>query len=325
LSTSGVSLEVPRAWKPASASTPATSGFAGHPVVRSDGHGASVVFGRADATADNPTLLAKPLRKAAGASRRSTVKLGSGLAAYRYDGLSVGPGAAATVFVVPTSAGVATVVCTAGSSTCGSIASTLRITNGRPFALGPSPVYAGRLDRALSRLSSAQAAARTTFRRAQSRQTQLTATQQLAQAHVRAAQALSGHSLSPADVNLNVELVAALRATGRAYRKAADDGRRNHPSVYKGDGQRALADYARVVATLEQLRAAGYKVAAPKAVPLPRLRSLPVSRATPTPTPTSTATPTATFTVTPTPTFTPTPTPTPTASSGGRPGGGGGG
>ena len=51
------------------------------------------------------------------------------------------------MFAVPTSKGVATLACVAEDDTCREIASSMRITDGNAFPVGPSDAYAGKLSR----------------------------------------------------------------------------------------------------------------------------------------------------------------------------------
>ena len=66
------------------------------------------------------------------------VDIGDGAQAVRYADLTIGDGAKATVFAVPTSAGVATLACTAEAATCDEIAASMKITDGEVFPAGPS-------------------------------------------------------------------------------------------------------------------------------------------------------------------------------------------
>ena len=87
----------------------------------------------------------RPARRHAGHGRARKADVGDGTQALRYDKLPVGEGQTATVFAVPTSKGVATLACVAEDDTCDEIASSMRITDGDAFPVGPSDEYAGKL------------------------------------------------------------------------------------------------------------------------------------------------------------------------------------
>jgi Protein kinase domain len=155
-STGDVELSFPNSWHrvPAPPSMPAlslTDTIALAPV--GAGARAALLAGVTDAS--GPTLLPAGVL-ASKAPPPTPVMLGT-TAAYRYSNVSV-PGFAGpvTVYVVPTTAGVATVVCPAGGDRvareCAQIADTLRLNSATAFPLTPSPAYASALSRTLASL-----------------------------------------------------------------------------------------------------------------------------------------------------------------------------
>jgi hypothetical protein len=209
-------------------------------------------------TAANVSLLPPGLLRGAEIPPRSRVVLrAQGIEAWRYRDLRPdGSGRPLTVYVVPTTAGVAAVACAGGGGLireCESIASTLRTRGGRLYALGPSPEYADALDRILDRLE----------RRARVRGAGAgtpTGLQAMADEYRGAARSLARLELSPADHTANRRLVTALEETSRAYRDAAaavgrgDAGETIQPRI--DEGQTAIDG------ALAGLGAAGYRIGA---------------------------------------------------------------
>ena len=242
---------------------PEIPGFAAGAVTMGGPRAAAIVFGKADETAANSTLLAEDLRAAAGElPEKQIVELGDGVQAAHYDDLPIGGGKTATVFAVPTTEGVATLACTADAETCETIASSLRITDGKTFPVGPSKEYAGDVESVLGKLEKQREVGR---RRAQARR----------QAHEpgrrhepprhrlrRRRDARSARSsVSPADALLNAQLVDALRDAGSAYKKAAAEGRSKDRAGYKRQGARAVAAGKDLETALGGLTSAGYDAA----------------------------------------------------------------
>ena len=82
-------------------------------------------------SANNSTLLPGDLRKG-DIPEAQTVDIGDGKQALLHEGVTVGD-KTASVYSVPTSAGVATLACFAEGDTCGTIASSMQITDGTVF------------------------------------------------------------------------------------------------------------------------------------------------------------------------------------------------
>src|SRR4051812_5388093 len=343
ISANGVSLKVPAGWS--QGGTVAIPGLAGGAVTVGGPKGGKVVLGRGDASAANATLLADGLRKAAGSPlpAKQTVNLSAGVQAVRYEKLPIGQGQTATVYAIPTTKGVTTLACLADDATCATITSSLRVTSGKPFPVGPSNAYAQRVKRSLSKLESSEGSAATALSHATRRQSQVAATKRLASAYRGAAGTLRTSQVSPADKQLNRALVSALGATATAYAKAAADGAHKDRGGYGREGAKALAAGKAIGAKLNALNAAGYAIPAgtvgkaAAATKLPTLKKDPVKHRqvvvsarvqpqTVPPTPTQTQTETTTQTPTnpapaqqvpPTHTAPPKHTPTHTDGSGG--------
>ena len=317
VSASGITLKVPAGWGD-TGDLPQVPGFAAGAVSLGGPKGGAVVVGRGDSTAANSTLLASDLRAAVGTLPEKTVAdLGDGVQAARYAKLSLGGGETATVYAVPTTAGVATLACTADDKTCDSIAASMRISDGDTFAVGPSPAYSEDIDGALSKLEKQEKSAAAALRNAGKRSSQAAATAQLASAYTGAARTLSKLKVSPADTLLNRQLVDALRATGSAYNKAAGEARRKDRGGYAREGKAALAAGKELEQRVNGLTAADYELPASLlrgAGTVTRLPTLIKDLASPSPVPTRQPTPAPTRSPAPVPTQTAAPAPTRTAA-----------
>ena len=145
------------------AAAAAPSGSAGGPVV---------AFGLVKgATAANAALLPAAFVTSTGEApdavpaRRAVSLSSSHLQAWRYSHLqALGSDRALVAYVVPTTAGVATIACAvppaqlrAFAAQCDAIAGSARLSKGRPYAVGPSDAYADAVDGALARVKAAEA------------------------------------------------------------------------------------------------------------------------------------------------------------------------
>jgi hypothetical protein len=171
------------------------------------------------------------------------------------------------VFAVPTDKGVATLACVpakggedAFAPVCDAVATTFRVTDGKPFPVGPSKDYAGQLSSTLGKLNQQVSSAKSALGKAKTRRQQANATDRLAAAYSGAAKKLDGLALSPADVTANTGLVDALRATGAAYKQAAKEARSKDRAGYKREGAKAAEAQKGVADAIARLQAAGYDV-----------------------------------------------------------------
>jgi hypothetical protein len=265
-SGAGLSLKVPTGWS-APASPAKVPGLDGATSLAGPA-GGTVEFGKADGTAANSTLLSQSLIAAAGGvPKRTAVDLGGGVQAYRYANVKIGGGRTATIFAVPTAAGVATLACVpangaedAFAPTCDAVATTFRISDGKPFPIGPSKDYAARLSSTITALDKQRSAAAAAVKQATTRSAQAAATDRLAAAYSGAAKTLGGLQLSPADVLVNTQLSDALKTTAAAYKQAATEARKKDRAGYKRESDKALAGQRDVAKAMDLLKAAGYDV-----------------------------------------------------------------
>jgi hypothetical protein len=269
-----MSLRVPAGWRPLRAprlGVPFTQPGAGAPRGRTGGPVVEfgLVRGR---TAANRTLLPASLLAATGqgpdsAPKRTAVRLpAQGLQAWRYRGLEpVGTNLRLTLYTVPTSAGVATVVCALPPSVagalagqCDAIAGSLRLKRATPYPIGASSSYASALNSTIGDLQQTSKAQEGGLQSAQTLAGQAAAAEALARSYADAAAALGALRLSPADRAANARLVAALRGAASAYRRAARAGRAGDPDAYRTASAAVPAATAEVNSALAAIRAGGY-------------------------------------------------------------------
>jgi serine/threonine protein kinase len=259
VSASGIALKVPAGWSDG-ADAVAIPGLADGAVTVGGPKDATIVFGKADDSAANSTLVPDDLRTA-DLPAGTPVDLADGVQALKYDNLKLGD-KTGSLFVVPTTEGVATLACIADGKTCASIASSLQITEGKAFPVGPSEAYSDDVQRVLGRLEKQEKSAASALNKAGKRTSQVTATGKLGTAYTSAAGSLRRLEHSPADLLLNVQLVGALETAGGAYKKATSEGKSKDRAGYKREGSKALAARADMSAALAGLKTAGYTLPA---------------------------------------------------------------
>ena len=221
-----------------------------------------------DARTASPSLLPSALLAAVGQSpdsapRRNAVRLpAQGLQAWRYRQLRpVGIASELTVYTVPTSAGIATIACTADAAACDAIAGTLRLRSARPFPIGPSKAYASSLNASIGQLQQTAGLEEANLQSAQTLAAQGDSADSLSQAYAGAARQLAALDLSPADRGANQRLVGALERAASAYRAAARAATGGDPDAYRAASAAVPRAKAEVNTALAGVRSAGYEPA----------------------------------------------------------------
>ena len=240
---SGGSLEVsyPNTWKRAS-QPPAIPGLElRNPIALNErGRPSSdaLVTGMTDAT--GPALLPASFLSLLDEAppRDDAVKSGE-TEAYRYEDLQPeGFDGSLTLYVVPTTDGVATVACTAASKpaeflpACEEVATGVRLVNGEVFALGADEDYLAQLDKTIAQLNSGRKQGVSALNKAKTPSKQATAAQSLAKTYARARQQLSGLTISPAVVDANAAVRAALLKSQKAYSSLASAAKNSKQAAY---------------------------------------------------------------------------------------------
>ena len=269
-----IALEVPKGWQLLD-STPDIPGLALSDVAayapggRDGGRGVGIGMG----DAKDSTLLASGFREQLGLAdgevpERTAVKLGpDDLEAYRYAGLQPeGFDRTVTLYVAPTSAGVATVVCAAPPEAaeafapeCEGIADTLQVSDAEPFPVGPDPGYAKTVNAALGRLDRRVAAGRKALTRdGATFRAQARAASGIQAAYADAARQLRRATTSPADRTINATMVQRLTAARDAWKKAAAAASDKNKGGFQRSESAIKRTQQKLAETLKGLEAAGY-------------------------------------------------------------------
>ncbi len=184
---------------------------------------------------------------------------------YRYLNLTPqGQNVAESVYLLPTSAGTITAVCsapkftTAFTSGCERTLSTLKLTTGDTFSIDVDPGYALELNRILGQLNAVRRTAGPGLR-ANKVGTRERAASALATAHAQAATA-AGHITAGQVSSANQALVTALNQNAAAYKALAEAAAKQNVSAY-GRAQAALASAGSgLTAAYGELRQQGYTI-----------------------------------------------------------------
>jgi Protein kinase domain len=167
------------------------------------------------------------------------VKLGD-LEAYRYTDLRPsGFTGRLTVYVAPTSEGVATVACSAPASSasrfmpaCEGVATTLDLTSGTAYPYSTEQDYRDTVDAAIRRLDEQRRGGRRFLRRARNSRAQSAAAQDLVQAYARAREQVASAEVTPTLAEPHRGVVTALRRTQAAYKDLSSAARRESRGAY---------------------------------------------------------------------------------------------
>jgi serine/threonine-protein kinase len=267
-SSDAMAVTAPDGWEEVEANPRAIPGMTFEdPVAVSPGEGRELIAGMVDS--GHPSLLAPGLRDRLERipKRDDAVKLGDA-AAYRYAGLAPrGLDRRLELLTVPTNAGVATVACLAPpaeaeafAAACEDVAKTLELDGARPYALGPDPAFAKRLNAAVGKLATQRSEARNALAAADRPRPQADQATALARAFDQAANTVREGAASPAVTDQRAAIVTALRAAADRYgdlAKAADEYRRSRFTRARRGVNKAES---RVNRALERLQAEGYRV-----------------------------------------------------------------
>jgi hypothetical protein len=274
-STSELSLAVPSGWKRLDrvpdTGLPLSDALALAPGGRTDRPSVAYGLMRGNSAGNSallPSAFLASLGQPAGQlPPRTRVTLPANqLPAWRYRDLRpLGSPRQLTAYVVPTSLGVATVVCLAapGASAlpageCEAIASTLRLLHAKPYPIGPSDAYSVALNRILGELQpavSTHGQALTAARTGAARSRAATA---LAGDYDSAAKRLAALSVSPADSAANARLVSTLQQASKSYATVARVARTGDTTAYGQARAAATRDEKAVDGAIAGVGAAGY-------------------------------------------------------------------
>lgn len=266
-SSAGLEVKGPPSWQRGTRPTIGGLGLS-DPVSLKPGPEAEAGFSPAVAgisPATGPTLLPPAYRSQVNENtQRTAVGLGP-LQAYRYDDLKTpGTGQPVTVYAAPTSLGVAILACLssgegAAARQCARIASTLRLSRGEAFPLGPSAELATELREQLERLTERRAKAMKQMNDATRSGDQVVAATALADAFRDAASGLAALAVTPESALAQAGLLAALRSARDAYKSLAVAARRENPARYEVAAAAAKQAEVAIERRLEAMERLGYQ------------------------------------------------------------------
>jgi hypothetical protein len=239
----------------------------------STGHG-RITIGLGPASSHNASMIAARLQSRLPArtrARRVIVRnLAGGLQAYRYDRLSPrGASSSLTVYVSPTSVGVATIACASPTpaATCRQVARGLSVGAAKPFAVGPSSDYAAAVSSSLRSLRRALRRPVTSLRDAATAAGQARAAEAIMKAYRSARSGLTSLKLSPADIDGNTRLLGALMQEVKAYTALVRTARSNGRVAFRRAARDARSAHNSIEAALGALASAGYRELITESVP----------------------------------------------------------
>jgi hypothetical protein len=227
----------------------------------------SLTVGSVDGS--GPTLLPAAFRaeiQGTAPQPNDPVSIGS-LQGYRYSALTVkGLSGAVTVYVVPTTGGVMTLVCHPAGATgafltqCADVVGTLKLSGVTPYALGPNPAYAKTLASQLSTLDSEIKSPAASLASAATAADQAAAADSLAAAYQKASSDLGRVTVDPATRDANAALVAALAKIANGYSQAATAARAYDAAAYKRAETAITRGSTAMTTALDSLKSLGYSV-----------------------------------------------------------------
>jgi serine/threonine protein kinase len=216
-----------------------------------------------------PTMLPDALtdRLSSAPPAPSDVRIGE-VEALRYRGLRIkGSPTELTLFAVPTTAGVATVVCIAHPAElrafereCEGVAASARLREGRQLGLGPSADYAASVSATVGRLDQARAAGSAWLAKAKTAAAQTKAAEELEHAYGTAAGSLARLRPGPAERRAHARIVAAFVRGGKAYTRLASAARRRNRRGYSSAATAVERSEQAARRALRDLRELGYVV-----------------------------------------------------------------
>jgi hypothetical protein len=168
-----------------------------------------------------------------------------------------------TVYVAPTTLGVARISCAATAATaktflpdCESVAGGIALTNGDTFPLGADQDYLDKLSSTIDDLNAAVKRDSATLRKAKKRAGQASAANALAADYGKAAKSLAGLEVSPAVADAADAVRRALVQTQKAYKSLASAAKNGKSKAYSAASKQVSAGQKALQKALKQVDAA---------------------------------------------------------------------
>jgi hypothetical protein len=259
---STVAFHAPRDWEASIGDPDAVPGMSLEGAVAAtpaNASGAGVSAGMTDATGELLLPASFVSQVEGGLPEPDPVDLGQ-LEALRYQGLELrGSGDEMTVYAGPTTAGVATLVCTSTGAepvptgTCDSIAKTLILTTGNALPLSVPAATERRLSATVSALNQARRQGRRRLHRAADLKAQAAAAAALAGSFQTAAARLARTDAGPALSGDIGTARSAATATATAYRQLSAAAKSGDRSAYRGAAKKVDAAEGQMQTALARL------------------------------------------------------------------------
>ena len=261
-SVANVRVNYPSTWHVASAATVPLVPMGDLLTLAASGSATSRLVIGTQQTATSAALPAQLAAAVPPSTRPQVVRLGT-TRFYRYLNLTPHGLDPESLYLLPTSGGTITAVCSAPAfttrftSSCERVLATLKVTTGDVLSIGVDPGYALELNRILGQLNDVRRSAGPDLRSSRVG-TRARAASALAAAHAQAATA-AGH-LSGQVSSANGALVTALQRNATAYRALAQAATKDDVPAY-GRAEAAVASAGSGLnAAFTQLRQLGYTI-----------------------------------------------------------------
>jgi hypothetical protein len=219
--------------------------------------------------AEGPRLLPDAFvrRVEGGLSDGEPVELGN-LEALRYQQVSLrGLDQVYSVYAIPTTEGVATLICfsdAAGQGTflpeCEDVVGTVEVSGARPYPLGPDPEYAKALNSRIEQIDSATEEQMTALNEAKTPGAQAKAAEALAAVYRDARESLGSEEVSPAAGPATAKVLGAMKDVQAAYAGLASAARSGDESAYEAASERVADGERSLEKALSGLAPLGYEV-----------------------------------------------------------------
>lgn len=227
--------------------------------------GSRLVAGMATVTGSS-LLSPQVQRRLDGGVKPETVRLGAH-EALRYNDVPLpGEGGHSTLYAVPTSAGVATIVCVSPSlidtlaGQCEAIATTLAMSGADSLPLGPNVAYGRLVNRIVAQTDVARRRGRAQLRLAERAPGQAQRAADLATTFRRSAARLAAAGPQAGTADVHLALVAALHEVRTAYEALASAAARSDRRGYDAARRLVSAREAGLSRVLERMGDLGYQL-----------------------------------------------------------------
>jgi hypothetical protein len=218
------------------------------------------------ATVTGPSLLSPELERRLDGAKREAVRLGEH-EAFRYRDVPLGgQNVDATLYAVPTSAGVATIACFSPrfidtlAGQCEAMATTLTLSRADSLPLGPNVAYGRRVDRIVAQADAARRQGRARLRFAKRAPGQGRRAADLAMTFRRSAARLAASGPEAGTALIHRDLVGALRGVRNGYEALSTAAARRDRRGYDAARRLVAQREAALSQALKRMAKLGYRL-----------------------------------------------------------------